>query len=99
MFSAVRDKEYREMIACLCRNVQAELYVVAQIGDGRAADAAALGRLFEEYTDRPVVVKETVEDAFRYVLEHQKGRTVYCLGSLYLTGEIKGLIREVKRKC
>ena len=48
LFSAVRDKEYREMIACLCRNVRAELYVVAQIGDGRAADAAALGRLFEE---------------------------------------------------
>lgn len=99
LFSAVRDKEYREMIACLCRNVQAELYVVAQIGDGRAADAAALGRLFEEYTDRPVVVKETVEDAFRYAIKNQRGRTVYCLGSLYLTGEIKGLIREVKRKC
>lgn len=99
LFSAVQDKEYREMIACLCRNVQAELYVVAQIGDGRAADAAALGRLFEEYTDRPVVVKETVEDAFRYAIKNQRGRTVYCLGSLYLTGEIKGLIREVKRKC
>lgn len=99
LFSAVRDKEYREMIACLCRKVKAEFYVVAQIGDRRAADAAALGQLFREYTDRPVVVRESVEDAFRYVLENRKGHTVYCLGSLYLTGEIKGLIREVKQKC
>ena len=97
LFSAVRDKEYREMIACLCRKVQADLYVVTQIGDRRAAGAEALGRLFEEYTDRPVVVKESVKDALRYVMESRRGRTVYCLGSLYLTGEIKGLIREVKQ--
>mgnify|MGYP001852475230 CR=1 FL=1 len=87
LFSAVRDKEYREMIACLCRKVQADLYVVTQIGDRRAAGAEALGRLFEEYTDRPVVVKESVKDALRYVMENRRGRTVYCLGSLYLTGE------------
>ena len=99
LFSAVRDKEYTEMIACLCRNVQADLYVVAQIGDGRGAGASALEKVFEEHTDKPVIVRESVKDAFRYVLEHQKGRTVYCLGSLYLTGEIKGLIQEVKQKC
>ena len=99
LFSAVRDKEYTEMIACLCRNVQADLYVVAQIGDDRGAGASALGKVFEEHTDKPVIVRESVKDAFRYVLEHQKGRTVYCLGSLYLTGEIKGLIQEVKQKC
>ena len=99
LFSAVRDKEYTEMIACLCRKVQADLYVVTQIGDCRGAGAKMLGKVFEEHTDKPVIVRESVEDAFRYVLEHQKGRTVYCLGSLYLTGEIKGLIREVKQKC
>ena len=99
LFSAVRDKEYTEMIACLCRNVKADLYVVAQIGDGRGAGASALEKVFEEHTDKPVIVRESVKDAFRYVLEHQKGRTVYCLGSLYLTGEIKGLIQEVKQKC
>ena len=73
--------------------------MVTHIGDCRGAGAKMLGKVFEEHTDRPVIVRESVEDAFRYVLEHQKGRTVYCLGSLYLTGEIKGLIREVNRKC
>ena len=68
-------------------------------GDSRGAGASALGKVFEEHTDKPVIVRESVKDAFRYVLEHQKGRTVYCLGSLYLTGEIKGLIQEVKQKC
>mgnify|MGYP002797420794 CR=1 FL=1 len=95
LFSAVRDKEYEAMIECLCRRVQADFYVVTLISDRRAAEAGTLGKLFEKYTDRPVVVIESAEEALRYVLSHRGGRTVYCLGSLYLTGMIKSLIQEV----
>lgn len=95
LFSAVRDKEYETMIERLCRSVQADLYVVTLISDRRAAEAGTLGKLFEKYTDRPVIVIESAEEALRYVLSHRGGRTVYCLGSLYLTGMIKDLIQEV----
>ena len=95
LFSAVRDKEYEAMIECLCRRVQADFYVVTLISDRRAAEAGTLGKLFEKYTDRPVIVIESAEEALRYVLSHRGGRTVYCLGSLYLTGMIKSLIQEV----
>ena len=95
LFSAVRDKEYEAMIERLCRSVQADLYVVTLISDRRAAEAGTLGKLFEKYTDRPVIVIESAEEALRYVLSHRGGRTVYCLGSLYLTGMIKDLIQEV----
>ena len=95
LFSAVRDKEYEAMIECLCRRVQADFYVVTLISDRRAAEAGTLGKLFEKYTDRPVIVIESAEEALRYVLSHRGGRTVYCLGSLYLTGMIKDLIQEV----
>ena len=44
LFSAVRDKEYEEMIACLCRSVQADIYVVTHISDRRGTGAGTLGR-------------------------------------------------------
>lgn len=88
LFSAVADKEYEEMIACLCRQSDTELYVVTTIEDKRAVQARVLGRTFEKYTDKEVIMKETLDDAFRYVLSVQGGRTIYCLGSLYLAGMI-----------
>ena len=95
LFSAVRDKEYEEMIACLCRSVQADIYVVTHISDRRGTGAGTLGRIFEKYTDRPVIVIEAAEEALKYVLDSRGERTVYCLGSLYLTGMIKEMIQEV----
>ena len=97
LFSAVKDKDYEYMISCLCRNVQADFYVVTLIADRRAAQAEELGRLFERYTDKPVIVTENVKDALRYILARRGERRVYCLGSLYLAGMIKELIQEEYR--
>ena len=36
LFSAVQDKDYEQMIAYLCRQVDAEIYLVTQIQDKRA---------------------------------------------------------------
>lgn len=94
LFSAVKDKEYEDMIACLCRKVPADFYVVTMIENSRGARAEELGKLFERYTDRPVKVTADVREAFRYILAHQEGRRVYCLGSLYLAGMIKELVQE-----
>lgn len=98
LFSAVKDKEYEEMIQYLCEHVKSEGYVVTLIDGSRATEAHLLGKLFEKYTDRPVVVIESVKEAFQYVLEHRRGRRVYCLGSLYLTGMIKEYCSEVREK-
>lgn len=98
LFSAVRDKEYEDMISCLCRNVRADFYVVTMVDNSRAARAEELGRLFERYTDRPVIAAENVKEAFHYILAHREGRRVYCLGSLYLAGMIKELVQE-EYKC
>ena len=93
LFSAVKDKEYEEMIAHLCDSVPAEFYVVTLI-----EGSVQLGKLFEKYTDRPVVVIESVQKALEYVLEHQEKRTVYCLGSLYLTGMVKETIERMRKE-
>ena len=98
LFSAVKDKEYEEMIAHLCDSVPAEFYVVTLIDGERATDAELLGKLFEKYTDRPVIVIESVQKALEYVLEHQEKRTVYCLGSLYLTGMVKETVERMRKE-
>lgn len=95
LFSAVKDKEYEEMISILCREMDAQEYVVTLIDGERATDADILGDLFRKYTDRPVTVIESVADAFQYVLRRQRERTIYCLGSLYLTGMLKDIQRRL----
>lgn len=92
LFSAVEDKDYEDMIVCLCKNLNADFYVITRIEDKRAAQIDELQNIFVKYTDKPVFVRESLEEAFHFVLSHQKGRKIYCLGSLYLTGMIKSFI-------
>ena len=66
------------------------------IDDPRGTRSEQLGDIFRKYTDRPVIVRESVKDALLWALENREDRRVYCLGSLYLTGMIKELIQEVK---
>ena len=82
------------MIACLCRNLDTDFYMITLIDDGRAARIEELQRIFEKYTEKPVFARESLEEALRYVMGHQQDRTIYCLGSLYLTGMIKALIPD-----
>lgn len=87
------------MISCLCKHADAEEYVVTLIDGDRATDAHILGELFRKYTEQPVTVIESVKEAMQYVLQVQGRRTVYCLGSLYLTGMIKEIIQESLSGC
>lgn len=89
LFSAVSDKEYKEMIACLCALPDVDCFVVTHLDGERAADVRALADLFTSFTDKPVIVKESPREAWDYVVSIQGQRTVYCLGSLYLVGMLK----------
>lgn len=93
LFSAVADKDYSHMIELLCRESKADAYVIAKIDNKRGAQADTLAALFRKYTDRPVYREDTLADAFTRAL-NEKGSEgkLYCLGSLYLIGELKELI-------
>lgn len=93
LFSAVKDKDYEKMAACLCREMEVDLFVVTQIRDSRGADAGKLAEIFRKYTKLPVVVKTPVREALDFAISRRQGRKVYCLGSFYLAGEIKELLQ------
>ena len=92
LFSAVRDKDYEEMIKYLCEHTEAACYIVTQSEDARGTRADELGVVFRKYTDKPVRVIGSVKDAFEYAVSSRRGGNVYCLGSLYLTGMIEGYL-------
>jgi len=93
LFSAVAEKDYRHMIEELLKEVPADVYVVTGIQDKRGAGIKDLAAVFEQYTDSPVYPEPDLERAFfRAMREKGENGRLYCLGSLYLIGELKALI-------
>lgn len=93
LFSAVEDKDYEQMIELLCTKSDADAYFVTKLADARGAGKEAMEQIFKDYTDKPVYVNESFEEVFSKAL-NEKGTSgrLYCLGSLYLVGELKELI-------
>lgn len=94
LFSAVSDKEYEKMASILCDRVKASLYIVTEISDGRRVPAGELKEVFTRYTDRPVLVCPEPAAALGTAVSRREGRSLYCIGSLYLIGELRRLITE-----
>lgn len=93
LFSAVRDKKYEQMIACLCRRLSAKAYVVTEVEDTRRVPAAELARIFRKYTEREVLCETDLWEALCAAdVRRGKNGDVYCLGSLYLAGMVKKLL-------
>lgn len=94
IFSAVSDKKYEQMVACLCREVKAQAYIVTEVDDRRKVLCGELRAVFERYTSRPVYEEAEAAQALKKAYEIRGGGEIYCLGSLYLAGEIKRCIQE-----
>ena len=98
LFSAVKEKDYHEMIRFVCREIPADLIVVTKIPDERGVNPGELQKDFAQWTDSRVVVKDTVKEACSYVTACKREQDqVYCFGSLYLVGEMETLLREAAR--
>ena len=93
IFSAVTDKKYEQMIAYLCEHFPAKAYVAVQIEDARGVPVKELGRLFRQYTSQRVIECGNAQEAVRAAYRERSGTGyIYCLGSLYLAGEIKKMV-------
>lgn len=93
LFSAVRDKQYEQMIAYLCENLNVKAYVVTEVEDARRVPAAELAQIFRRYTAKKVLCEPGLEEALRVAGAESGGEgEIYCLGSLYLAGMVKRLL-------
>ena len=92
LFSAVCDKEYRKMIHEICEGIQPDHVVATQIEGKRIVPAEELAADFRDEGCRDVIAEENIGEAFEKACSLRGEGMVFCVGSLYLAGELKKYI-------
>ena len=95
LFSAVDDKDYTDMIRTILGKISFQHVIVTQVGGYRKVPAEKLAEIFREEGCPTAEACDDVEEAFKKALA-AKGEDgmLFCVGSLYLVGEIKTLILQ-----
>lgn len=91
LFSAVDDKDYPHMIRRICTELKPDQVVTAVICEERAVDDQVLAEEFRKSGCSQVQAAGSVKDAFDQALKLRGDGLLFCIGSLYLIGEIKAL--------
>lgn len=95
LFAAVGDKDYHSMIQTISQELCLERVIVTEVGGYRSVDAQVPARLFREYGIESVEAFPDVEEAFARALEEKGDGILFCVGSLYLVGSIKRILRRM----
>lgn len=94
LFSCVKEKDYEGMIRTICENLSFDSVVVTEVDSDRKVPAEELSQIFRKYTKQPVAEYPSVLEAFDAALERKDGGILFCVGSLYLVGSLKRIIRS-----
>ena len=96
LFSAVDDKDYTDMIRTVAGRIRFQHVIVTQVGGYRKVPAEQLADIFRKGGRLCAESCEDVESSFRRALEYRgKEGMLFCVGSLYLVGEIKAIIQKM----
>ena len=96
LFAAVGDKDYRHMIETICRELRLERVIVTEVGGYRSVDVKVPEELFRQFGAKKITAIPDVEEAFDEALREQGDGILFCVGSLYLVGNIKSIL-ETRR--
>lgn len=96
LFSAVADKDYKKMIQTVSESIRPQAVVATQIWGSRAVPAEDLAQLFRDYGCGYVVAEPEIGKAFDKAYELKQDGMLFCVGSLYLVGEIKAYLAQKK---
>ena len=95
LFSAVEDKDYTDMIRTILNRIHFRHVIVTQVGGYRKVPAEELAEIFRREGCLSAESCEDTEEAFRKALEEkEEDGILFCVGSLYLVGKIKELLRK-----
>lgn len=94
LFAAVTGKDYTHMIRSISSEVELGSVSAAKMESDRGVDPGVLAEEFKMFTDCPVEVFASAEEAFAHVVAVKKDDFVFCAGSLYLIGELKRILRR-----
>lgn len=90
LFSVVKDKDYEYMVSKLSETEVKNVYIT-RIDSDRGLETDKIYEDFRKYgCEANISVNEDVSQAFRQAVDAKKEEDVlFCVGSLYLVGEIK----------
>lgn len=98
LFSAVMEKNYERMIQTICEQTELSHVTVTEIAGDRNVPAEELAEVFRKYTGAPVRAVPVISDAFAAALEEKQDGMLFCVGSLYLVGELKSILEQGKTR-
>lgn len=90
LFAVSKDKDYEGMIERLCRISFEEIILVRYKGS-RAAEFDAVEAAFRRFSGSKITGFEDIREGFLYGKSHVKDSYLFCVGSLYLAGDLLGL--------
>lgn len=92
LFSAVKEKDYGYMAEKICTDIQPKKVFVTEIDGSRNLSANIIAKEFNHIDS---YISDNIEDAFLTALNEKEPEDVlFCVGSLYLIGELKKLLRK-----
>lgn len=94
LFSAVREKDYQEMIGSIASQIQWSNIITTQIKYNRGIKVEEITSLFQQYTKTNIIELDEVAKAFDIGKKIKEDGILFCVGSLYLVGEIKEYLRR-----
>ena len=95
LYSAVKDKKYQEAAAAIALSGLFDEIGVAPLVNQRALPLRALEDSYRQYTGFICKAYNDLDTAFRKLVQGKDDEDiVYIVGSLYLAGEIKALLRR-----
>ena len=92
LFTAVADKHYHEMIGEICEGIHPSHVVATQIDGSRVVPAEVLAEDFRKAGCTDVCAEPEIGAAYEKALGKKGSGMLFCVGSLYLVGEIKTLL-------
>lgn len=101
VFAAVKDKDYDTMIRDLTEALSFEKIIVTSVDNKRKAPVSLIADRFRNYTGHTVEAYEDIAEAMDAAIRYKEQITdsaVYCVGSLYLVGEVKLWLQKIKEK-
>ena len=89
----MNDKDYQDMIHTICSRIKFRKVVTTEVGGYREVPSAELAEIFCKEGCKVVGNSDNIEEAF-HMAHEAKGEDgmLFCVGSLYLVGEIKTLL-------
>lgn len=94
LFTAVADKHYHEMIGEICEGIHPSHVVATQIDGSRVVPAEVLAEDFRKAGCTDVCAEPEIGAAFEKALGKKGSGMLFCVGSLYLAGELKAYLAK-----